>query len=216
MKPYYEDSRVTLYCGDAAEIIPDLSPVTLTITDPPYGNDTKYDIYQDSSENLVRLVDSVVIPSINLAERSLITCGVANIAVYPKPKWILSWVSLACAGSGPWGFCCWQPILAYGKDPYLVNQMGRRPDTISMTGGAAKSEKNGHPCPKPIGLWKKILERGSVNTCDTLFDPFVGGGSTLVAAKELDYHIVGVELSEAYCEVAANRLSQDSLFQNQP
>jgi site-specific DNA-methyltransferase (adenine-specific) len=38
VKPYYEDSKVTIYCGDALDILPQLDPVDLVLTDPPYSS----------------------------------------------------------------------------------------------------------------------------------------------------------------------------------
>lgn len=68
-----------------------------------------------------------------------------------------------------------------------------------------------HPAPYPITLADRAI-RLSTWPGETVFDPFMGSGTTLVAAKALGRKAVGVELSEAYCEIAANRLAQEVLF----
>jgi site-specific DNA-methyltransferase (adenine-specific) len=175
------------------------------LTDPPYGNGTAYPDVVDDQQHLMELL-GVVLPEVRrIGKRVLLTPGAGNMHLYPKPEWTLAWFTPAGAGSGPWGFCCWQPILAYGQDPYLKAGLGRRPDAIVKT---EASEVNGHPCPKPIGVWRWALLRGSANQTDLILDPFLGSGTTLRAAKDLGRRAIGIELSERYCEIAANRLSQ--------
>jgi len=207
---YPDDFINKVICGDCLEVMkqmPDKS-VDCVITDPPYGIDLGYASYEDSREALSDLVQKVMPEILRVSKRSLITCGVSNIGLYPKPDWILSWVSSAGIGSGPWGFCCWQPILAYGKDPYLQNKLGRKPDIFQSN---ERSEDNGHPCPKPFKLWKQIMARASVDENDIILDPFLGSGTTAVAAKLLNRRYIGIEIEPKYCAIAEQRLAQQTL-----
>ncbi len=205
MKPYYQDEWVTIYHGDCREILPTLEKVDLVLTDFPYGNNTEYGTYKDTRNNLVELVRDTMPLILEQSKRSLITCGVANMWLYPEPKWTLCWATSAGVGSGPWGFCCWQPVLAYGNDPYLEAGKGRRADTIILN---EISEEFGHPCTKPISLWQRLILRGSIQTDDIVLDPFLGSGTTLRASINLNRHCIGIEIEEKYCEIAAKRCSQ--------
>lgn len=68
----------------------------------------------------------------------------------------------------------------------------------------------GHPCPFPIGLPARILDSAQVN--GPVLDPFMGSGTTLRAAKDAGLPAIGIDRSERYCEIAATRLAQGSLF----
>lgn len=206
--PYYRDAYCTIYHGDCREVLPTLPRANVLLTDPPYGVGESYASFNDTPENLDALLVDVVPLLFAAAPRLAITPGVGNLWRYPRPKWVMSWVTMAGAGSGPWGFCCWQPILVYGADPYMANGKGRRPDTIQSN---ESSEKNGHPCPKPVGVWMKILDRVSVVNGETVLDPFMGSGTTLRVAKDLGRQAIGIEIEERYCEIAARRLQQEVL-----
>ncbi len=204
---YYERNGITIYCGDCREILPLLDvKVDLVLTDFPYGNDTSYGIYLDTLDNLRMLINTVMPQILQKSQRTLITCGVGNIYKYPEPDWILAWATPADSGSGKWGFCCWQPILAYGADPYLANGLGRRPDLFIKT---ETTKVLTHPCAKPIDLWQMILLRGSVKETDLICDPLMGSGSTLTAAKKQGRKCIGIEIEEKYCEIAVKRLAQE-------
>ena len=214
IEPYYRDNQsdIVIYNADCRDILskmPDKS-IDLVLTDPPYANNTCYTSYNDTPDNLDSLIKAIYPECNRISENILITCGVANINRYPRPQWILSWINKAGSGSGPWGFCCWQPILAYGKDPYLVNGLGRRPDVIDKN---ETSEKwIDHPCSKPLDLWQLIMQRGSISNSDIVLDPFLGSGTTAVACKVLGRKCIGIEIEQKYCKIAAQRLAQGVLW----
>lgn len=66
-----------------------------------------------------------------------------------------------------------------------------------------------HPTQKPLALMKWCLSL--VPDAKTVLDPFLGSGTTLVAAKAMGLTGVGIEKHEPYCEIAAKRLSQEVL-----
>jgi len=72
------------------------------------------------------------------------------------------------------------------------------------------AQRDPHPTQKPLALMDHLV--GTLSRYgDTVLDPFVGSGTTLVAAKALGRKSIGVELDEAYCEIAAKRLTQGVL-----
>lgn len=68
-----------------------------------------------------------------------------------------------------------------------------------------------HPAPFPIELARRCI-RLSTFPGELVIDPFVGTGTTLLAARQLGRRAIGIELSERSCEIAANRLAQGDLF----
>jgi site-specific DNA-methyltransferase (adenine-specific) len=66
----------------------------------------------------------------------------------------------------------------------------------------------GHPAEKPVALMQWVVSRC---LSSVVLDPFMGSGTTLVAAKALGRKAIGVEVDERYCEIAARRLSQEVL-----
>lgn len=81
-----------------------------------------------------------------------------------------------------------------------------------VEGGKIGKEKL-HPCSMPIKLAKRIIKVSS-NKGNTIFDPFLGSGTTAVACKELDRHFIGIEINPEYCKIAEKRLANtmESMF----
>lgn len=201
-----------LLCGDStkAEDVERLmagAKADLCLTDPPYGlGDTtseknNYIDYDDTRINLIKTISGFFPLAMSVAKCVVFTPGNVNTTLYEPPTWTMAWFTPAGAGRGPWGFCCWQPILCYGKDPKLAKGKGCHPDALTHT---EASEKLGHPCTKPIKFWCWLMERTSEKG-ETVYDPFLGSGTTLIAAEQLGRKCYGMEISPQYCDVIVKR-----------
>ena len=176
------------------------------LTDPPYGlgdsatSKNDYATYDDTIENLRVLIQKTVVPLIGRM-RVVLTPGNKNQYEYPRPSWTMAWFCPAGVGRGPWGFCCWQPIMCYGKDAKLAVGKGSHPDALVHQEGPSS---DAHPCAKPMKLWVWLADRVS-NDADSIYDPFLGSGTTLIACEQLGRKCRGIEISPAYVAVTLQR-----------
>jgi|JI10StandDraft_1071094.scaffolds.fasta_scaffold543032_2 site-specific DNA-methyltransferase (adenine-specific) len=86
----------------------------------------------------------------------------------------------------------------------LVDHAASGMSDVWRLGMAPKSD---HPAPFPISLAVRAIS--SVADANVIIDPFAGSGTTLRAAKDLGRRAIGIEKSERYCEIAAERLAQE-------
>jgi site-specific DNA-methyltransferase (adenine-specific) len=70
------------------------------------------------------------------------------------------------------------------------------------------AEKTLHPTQKPIALMRWCL--GLFPKAQTVLDPFMGSGTTLRAAKDLNLKAIGIEIERKYCDIAIERLRQQA------
>lgn len=199
----------TLYLGDCLEILPTLDKVDAVITDPPYGIGYKYISYEDSAENLSLLVSNFIPMCQSISERIAIFCGVNNLQKYPPADWTIAWHWRGTNTFGKYGYNQWQPIICYGKD---IKGFGRvngelKSDAIYYEGGNCDEVKNfdGHPCPKNVGIMRRIINRFSLESA-TILDPFMGSGTTGVACMNLVRKFIGIEIEPKYFDIACERI----------
>lgn len=219
MTPYYERGGITIYHADCRDVLPLLAEVDVVLTDPPYGIDGatgnvntkrgkgKYKAaFEDNGEYIRSVVVPVVQSLIDTVSCVVVTPGNRYFAYYPQPQSFGAFYQPASVGLQVFGNADAQPIFYYGK-----NALGRNMGVPCSYVLTEAPERSIHPCPKPPKAWQRLLSNIS-KPGHLVFDPFMGVGTTLRAAKNLGLRAIGAELDERYCEEAANRLAQEVLL----
>ncbi len=193
IKPYYENSLGKIYHGDCLDVLQKVTEKPdLILCNPPYGvNYAEWDKSIPKPEEWMGLVKYNI---------CLITPGNGNQHIYPKPDWTIGWFrpgSIQRCRNGT-GFSHWEPVLLYGENRFSYDAKAFNANT-----GASGY---GHPCAKPLSLWIWLIEQSK--TDGVILDPFLGSGTTAVAAMQLNRRFIGIEIEEKYCEIAAKRCEQ--------
>lgn len=231
--PYYEDDAVTLYHGDAREVLPLLSGAAAVVTDPPYGTEALGGGY--GRRQLARNPDPSLSHTIAGDADLSVFAAVAALwrPLLPADAWVLAFCAprrrrdaedvLLLAGAEMVGEAVWHKgraglgyTIRYAHETVLVARYGTPPTgagpLLSVLRGHRTSEKMSarHPHEKPSEVMGRLIEFAA-GPGGVVLDPFAGSGSTLRAAKDVGRRAIGIELEERYCEVAAKRLSQGVL-----
>lgn len=203
MKPWYVAGNILIYCGKAEEVVPHIG-FHRVVTDPPYGIDLSYgtgvvdsfDQWKLNMQWLRRIFESNTLKSMTVST-SKIEAEAWLWQNFP-PRWRICWYKGATSTRSTIGFKDWEPIFVWGRPYKQVHDWFRA--------SPERDYREEHPCPKPLewALW--LMERFPEDS-DITLDPFMGTGTTLVAAKKLGKPCIGIEVNEKYCELAVRRLN---------
>jgi len=221
MTPYYQKGDVTLFHGDCREVQPECD---LIVTDPPYGQEFVSGrsngrwgmLFGDDDAETVEVClmhalkglrrgRHVYIFSGRLDLSALPLCGVAELI------WDKAVIGMGDLSS-PWGpqhekivFATYE-ISKANRDKGYGNLSARlRKGSVLRSLRPQSGGVRHHPTEKPTDILRQLIESSSV-IGETVYDPFAGSGSTLIAALLEGRKAVGCEIDERYCETAAKRL----------
>lgn len=206
MEAYYENEWVTIYHADCRDLLPDMEGrFDLVLTDPPYGIGKKWAskamVGRNGSSRLWgngekwddNTPDSATIKAAVEAGSFSILWGGNYFGLPPSRGWLV-WDKVQ-RFTGADAELAWTNL----KLPVRIFRMSR----IDAYFNQAEYKKE-HPTEKPMQLMRWCLSH--VPQARSVLDPFMGSGTSLIAAAELGHKAVGVELEERYCEIAARRL----------
>lgn len=200
MTPYYDEKGIVIYHGDCREILPHLPKVDLVLTDPPYGIGDKMqggtwgsvEKYADFRKWDIAPTTTQLTTIIKHGNKAIVWGG--NYFVLPPSRGWLVWDK--------------RNAVHTMADCELAWTNFDKP--IKRFSSGVGIHTWGHPTEKPMQLFFWCIEQDNDKPM-TILDPFMGSGTTLVAAKQLGRKAIGIELEEKYCEIAVQRLAQDVL-----
>jgi site-specific DNA-methyltransferase (adenine-specific) len=211
---------VDLYCGDCRDVLPTLGHIDAVVSDPPWGI--------DADTNYKRFTGGCTV-------KNDFGRGIAGDSVPfdPEPWLVFPKVAL-------WGANCFSSRLPIGRwlvwvkrrdsklgimlsDAELcwVNhkKTARRPPGIYVfrhiwDGFDRESErgKTLHPTQKPVALMRWCIERLKLEPGSIILDPYMGSGTTGVAAVQLGFNFVGIESDPIHFDIAARRIEAEGVL----
>lgn len=209
MTPYYSKDGIQIFVGDCRDVLPGIR-FDVVISDPPYGISHPTNYASRGRGNMTACTDYKPVYGDD------------------KPFDPSIWIKYPCI--------LWGANYYASKLPDVSGWMvwdKERPDDLDQSTcelawsnyvkgvrrfryfwhGCMRQGRESlhHPTQKPVALMKWCI--GMKWTPEgTILDPYMGAGSTLIAAKALGRKAIGIELSEAYAKIAVERLRQGELF----
>ena len=239
-EPYYQDDHVTIYHGDAFDLLHHLSGVDAVVTDPPYssGGAFRGDRAQQTTVKYVNSDTHAYRPEFggdSRDQRGFLA-------------WSTMWLNASRKASRPGAVLCsfidwrqlpimtdavqaggwtWRNLATWWKPGIRMirGQFSASAEYVVYgTNGPADSDFDGGPqnvfrC-KPDSDRDHIAQKPTdvmrwvlsvVPPRSLVLDPFMGSGATLRAAKDLGHTAIGIDVDERYCKVAAARMRQEVL-----
>ena len=192
MVPTHVIGNASLYCADNLCFLENstLSLTNLILTDPPYGVGIAG---WDS-----KIETEWLLFARNACKTVMFTPGIKNMYNWPTPDWVAAYsFPNGAKRSVGGGINCWEPVLIYGKNKLGLDHRSFAP----IIGDVVK----GHPTPKPLEPFQWMVMECS-EPDDVVFDPFMGSGTTGVAAILLGRKFIGIEKNPEYYNIACNRI----------
>lgn len=239
-EPFYKDESVTIYCADCLTLLP-LLVANVVLTSPPYnigvnrvykggkrGEDwARYDKTNDEIQNYDCFVIAVLALCIRASNRvfwNMQMCSEnkriqsqlpAIFAPYFKERFVWTKRGQPAMEAGVVN-SEYEDVLVFEKSEpdkrkfYGHDWRGLWSNVIEVSANGGNEYAKDHKGAFPLEFATRIVEPFTVKS-DIILDPFMGTGTVLRAAKDLGRKSIGIEISENYCEIAAQRMAQTCL-----
>lgn len=215
---------MTIYHADCREVLADVS-ADLLLTDPPYGLGAARRNFGGNvvKRHMTGLVAGKAIPKRDYGDSAWddVTCDqeLLNLAISRCPYQVIWGGNYFDLGPSR---CClvWDKLrgntdyadaeIAWTNFDRAVRVIRWRWNGFLQQNSGNDKEERWHPTQKPLSVMAWAINQAP-DTPSSILDPWLGSGTSLVAAKAAGMAGIGIEIEEKYCEIAAKRLSQEVL-----
>lgn len=195
----------TLYLGDCRLIMPMLPPFDAVVSDPPYGISHRRGTCADRGKGLTRGTagiagDAEPFDPAPLLRWPCVLWGADNYAqALPRGRWLI-WDKTPGAGAGDFS----EMEVAWLSVPGALKAF--RHMWMGVQRESQVGEARSHPTEKPVALMEWCI--GFLPDAQTILDPFMGSGTTGVAATKLGKRFIGIEIYEPHFDAACKRIAE--------
>ena len=211
---------VTLYLGDCRQILPTLGRVDAVISDVPYGINAKLGMGGGTKGDGGMWKGVRIAGDLNLADRDtaldlvaapFAVFGKVNTAAPRGTRTTVCWDKGEHTGAGDLSLP-WKPsfeLVFIGGDGWSWPRRGGGIIRFNAVAGCVADRNDGHryhPFEKPVDLMVHFCERAPGSL---ILDPFMGSGTTGVAAVSLDRKFIGIEIETKYFDIACRRIDEE-------
>lgn len=241
MQPYFDQDGIQIYHGDCREVLYSIGQVDAVITDPPYCSGGFSEAGKRAAKGMglrsetIRDVGWFVNDNMTTAGISWLMGHVSGwcarclrqggtLTAFTDWRMVPALVpAIESSGLRYQSLIVWaKPSAGLGTGFKAQHELAMHfsngtPEYFALDGSnvinsrRVHSSERLHQTQKPVDLMAEII-RVVTDEGQTVLDPFMGSGSTLLAAKRMGRKAIGIEISEAYCETAAKRFAQGVLF----
>lgn len=189
--------NATLYLGDCREILPTLGTADALVTDPPYGLGEKLQggTWGKKFEGKYKVWDACA-PQKNIElaiskAKSAVVWG-GNYFSLPPSRCFLVWYKR-------------DAVITMADCEMAWTNLDGNARLVDQTIAATNAERGCHPTQKPLRVMKWCISK-LPEPAETILDPFMGSGTTGVAAVQMERKFTGIEIDPKYFDIACQRI----------
>lgn len=201
--------NATLYRADCFDVLPQLESIGAVITDPPYGIGFKYRSYDDAPRKyhsiMTRLIpelDRVTDGGPCFVWQSPLKADLWH-RYFPKGYRIIAACKMFPNRPGRSNCLSWDPVIFWSRRSRVHDELPRDWHLADLRPWDGYKGDNPVPCPRPLDQVRYFCD--AVNA-ESILDPFLGSGTTGVAAILAGKRFIGIEQDPVYFQYACERI----------